>query len=384
MSGTPNVQHIHDARILTRTVFFTGSTALKRGMALCYDRDHTHATDTPAQTATDEYGGRDMRVELPTITNNNEFAGTVLDDAPARTGGQFVEIAEPGGFGPIRVLEETVVATTRLTFICGGPAAGYFAQQGFDGRGTAKAMQTTVTASATIADNPNGPIVQSWTGSGSCTTAGVITDTGKGTNVAAGDKVIVFGGRADNTDTDTVTAGEYTVSSSADADTITLSSSPVSGETSYITYVVYRGEPVVQAQLLDGVESGGIQYIESKAGTESDDPMVGGWTFCLGGYDINSSSHEGQLDDAFFDGQLKGIKMLGAIDDADVEITLETAGLQRGVLASGPSVDSTDAFGEQLALASFSFDGANDTIILQNWGVWQELYATSGIVKYAA
>jgi len=146
----------NQGKLIKRTVKFTGSTALSKGMGLCYERDY-YSTAT-SETATDACQLRDVRVELPSNANNNFFAGVVLKSYPAKTGGQWVEIAEPGSCVKILTTVASVLASnTRLTCQAGGTNAGKWTTAGLPGRGTAVTMQTDADGGLVLAKLEDGP-----------------------------------------------------------------------------------------------------------------------------------------------------------------------------------------------------------------------------------
>lgn len=168
--SAPNVSH-NQGRVIKKTVFFTGSTALSKGMGLCYERDYVGtATGT---TATDGCELRDVRVEVPSNANNMAFAGVVLRSYAAKSNGQYVEIAEPGSVCKVLTTVATTVNGTYVTCLAGGANAGKFTTVGFKGRGTAKALQTDADGGLVLAelcDGEESGLVESIT-----PTAGAIT-----------------------------------------------------------------------------------------------------------------------------------------------------------------------------------------------------------------
>lgn len=120
-----------------RVVFYTGSDAISEGYAVCFDKDYGVATDVQEE--------RSSRVAKPDNTNNNSFAGVATRDYSAVSGGQFIEIFEPGSYCRIYVdASVTIGENTFVTAQVGGGGSGTFevANPGFQGRGTARVMQT--------------------------------------------------------------------------------------------------------------------------------------------------------------------------------------------------------------------------------------------------
>lgn len=71
---------------ISRRVFFTGDTALKKGQAVIWDL-------VPPAGAE---GGVGQAVKMPSASYKMPFAGVVLESKDAKTGGQWVDIALPG------------------------------------------------------------------------------------------------------------------------------------------------------------------------------------------------------------------------------------------------------------------------------------------------
>jgi hypothetical protein len=138
--SAPNVNFL-TAKVNKRRVWFNSSAAPTKGEAVCYQRDFTSTAG--GETAADPCQKRDARVEPPDNTNNLAFAGVILDSKPAKTGGQWVDIAMPGSVCKIRTTGATTLGYNDVvTAIAGGDDAGKFGAAGFMGRGTARVFQT--------------------------------------------------------------------------------------------------------------------------------------------------------------------------------------------------------------------------------------------------
>lgn len=143
---------VGERREILRRVWYTASTAIATGYGVCYDRDYGTATASDAE--------RDNRVSLPDNTNNNSFAGVVKRDYAAKTGGQYIEIAEPGSIVQVYVdASVTIGENTYVTCQIGGGGSGTFdvGQPGFMGRGTARVMQTRTGAGLALCELMGGP-----------------------------------------------------------------------------------------------------------------------------------------------------------------------------------------------------------------------------------
>jgi hypothetical protein len=128
--------HVAKANTLSAWVWFTGTTALLEGQAVCYDWDN--ATVAVASAS----GRRRNYVELPSITNSRYFAGVAARAYSAKSTGQMIEIYLPGSTCNILSRASTTIGVGILTFECGGTYAGYFRYAGFEGEGSAVPGQT--------------------------------------------------------------------------------------------------------------------------------------------------------------------------------------------------------------------------------------------------
>lgn len=340
-----------------KRVHFTGSTALYKGMIVCYDRD--------TGTAANAVGYRDKYVELPSQSNNRWVAGVVDQDYPAKTGGQEIVINEPDGICEIATLIATVVASTRLTGLAGAGGAGYFAQAGFQGRGSALALQT-LTAIASPTDYNVGVISSSLDGSATIGAGDkVLTKTAAFANVPAtanlqgNEYVHIVGGSVTSGGTLEVTTGRYRIVSKTSDDAVVLDSSPCASASSCAFYCV-RGTPTVLAKLDDGPESGLVEWVTPDSATAKAS-MVGGLSLIFGGHTITTDSTY-TLADGTILGEWKAFKLMGALTTNDYLVTV----------TSGEQLDgSTD-------LASLEFDGAADMSVLQWGGIKWRLMHNAG------
>lgn len=305
-------------RRIPRKVWFSGSTALYKGMGLCYDSDRTTTEEGATAAATSVNADRLNVVELPSTTNHMWFAGVVDADYPARTGGREVTILEPGSDVEVAILTATTANSTQLHMIVGGAAAGYWVSAPAGtmpiGRGSAKALQTVAAVSDTTT---HGPISSSMDASAGLDAAGTtLTDTGSFAQAAAGDLVYLVGGAttADGTARVTTTS-VYTVSSKSSDDAVVLTSAACAAASEAFFYAV-RGHPTAQAYLQDGINSGCLEFLTpytDGSGTTTVDAMVGGTTYLCGGFTLATGDAIHTIADGTFTGQLKTIWLLGAL-----------------------------------------------------------------------
>jgi len=123
-------QYVNQARAHVRRVWYTGSDALSNGVALCYARDYGVATVVEPR--------RDKNVARPAVGNNTAFAGVATRAYPANTGGQFIEVFEPGSICRVLINISGAIGG----FVTAQTTSGEFGTAGFGGRGSAKLLQT--------------------------------------------------------------------------------------------------------------------------------------------------------------------------------------------------------------------------------------------------
>lgn len=372
MDNRISAHHYNQAKGHKASVWFSGSTALKKGMGVCYNLDTYTALS--GQAVTDAWGRRGNEVQLPGTSNNLAFAGVTTQAYTAKTGGQRIDIWIPGSICEVACGLPTVINSTRLTCSVNSADAGRFTLDGFKGRGSALALQTKANAA--------GADITFYSLDGSATAAyaasvTTITKTGIGTACGYGDDdidptefvVVILGGADDATGGDAssgemATTGEYAVLTAPTADTITIATDI--GDCDVALYVIKNTYPTVLCYLEEGPESG-LQEVISPRDALAAQSMVGGMTFLAGGYTMAADS-TAVLADGIVEGQLKGFAGLGALGTQDWLLTV-TSGLK---LAG-------------TALATLEFDAATDVAVLQ-WfgnmglsasGLWRHLVGTA-------
>ena len=312
-----------------KTVWFTGSTAIRKGMGLCYDLD-VAGTGT-GETATDPWGRRGRLVAVPSTSNNLAFAGYASQAYTAKTGGQTITILEPGSICDVEVgLASTIFsqsAGTRHTVSVNSGDAGRSTLGALPGRGSAIALETqAVTAGGNIAFvSLDGTATSAWS-SPSLT----ITKTAIGTACGYGDddidptefRVIVLGGatNADGT-TDIAVQADYAVVTAPTADTITIATDI--GDVDVTLYVIKNTYPCILCKTEDGPESGLQEVLTPKTATAIQS-MVGGTTYLCGGYTMATAS-TATLADGMLNGMLKAYCGLGTLTTAYYVITASGA-----------------------------------------------------------
>lgn len=343
--------------LIRERVWYGGADALVEGTAVCYNTDYG--------TATDFDGSRGNRVELPTSSNNMFFAGVSAYNYTASTGGQWIEINVPGSTGvKIAIAAPTVIDTGTLTFQAGGStgAAGRFVLPGFPGRGTAEVRQTVAEGTGVLESDLVGT---AW----SIATDGVTLTVASTTGVAAGDSVVMLGGKAEDAAKYIVQA-RYVVSSVTDATTLVLTAtclaSTPAGALDCIGYV-YTGNPTCQADLMTGPQSGGSEfvYLVNDGGDAAVTHMTGGITYVPGGITIAADVDICPADGTFL-GERKGVWLLGALTTADLTVVPVNAGI---TMAGG-------ALTEVLGM-----DVAGDAVFLEWWGDWNTVALAGGATE---
>ena len=343
--------------LIIEEVWYDGTDQLRQGEAVCYNVKYGEAAKFD--------GRRCNRVTRPSVENNNAFAGVLERDYSAKPSGQRVRICVPGSKGAVVALgADTVTGQGTLTFqVGGGSGAGRFVKAGYSGRGTIVPRQTV-----------SAVLESGMTGGWSLATDGVTLTVSDTTGIVAGDTVVLLGGE-DEGDSKAVIADKYAVSSVSDGTTLVLARSAVGatpGAALTCTGYVYSGNPVCQADMMTGHESGGIEFVSPPNTGDADGTglsfMQGGVTFICGGVTIATENANGVLQDGNWFGQAKGFCCLGDLATKDAQVSLATAGIQATV---NDSVSSS-ADGSPMTLISAAFDGAGDFLHLLWWGLWCE------------
>ena len=333
-------------------------------MGFCYDMDYV-TTDT-GWTATDKLGARGNYVQVPGSTNSEKFAGVAVNSYPAKTGGQFITIAEPGSV--CEILAGGVAATindTLLTCSAQSIDAGRFTLGGLAGRGSALALQTVALTALTA------NAFALWDGTGTAATT-TITATGIGTACGYGASpavdateftVYIAGGGDDD---EVVTPSAQAVVTAPSEDTITVGTSV--GTTPFIACYVVRGNgPLILAELLDGPESGLIEYVSPDDNAAVQHALIGGVTFVCGGYTMTTGESTSVLADGVIDGQRKGFAMLGTLTTKGYKVTVTS-----GITMAGGALATID----HLAAAIHSFLEWHGNFGNGESGVWRTIEAT--------
>lgn len=309
--------------------FFTGSTAIKKGMGLCYDIAYGTAT-----TATEAVK---RRVAVPTVANRNWFAGVSRHDYVAKTGGQYVDIDMPGGVAEVAVGVDTTRYTGLITCTLSGES-GRFMSGGFHGRGSAiplatktNVLEVDLSACAAALD----------------ATGLILTDSSATfvtAAVAAGDKVMIVAGEQDGTNH--ATTGLYTVASITSETVLVLTAAASDGGTMQVAYSCFSGNPTILCELLDGPESGLASWVSPHSAGAVTCPQSG-FNRIFGAVTLATDS-TGTLADGTFEGQRVAFLGMGTLTTNEYVITV-TTGTQVGVVTALASI-TIDAAAEFASL----------------------------------
>jgi hypothetical protein len=350
---------IKSGNAIVEYVWYEGSDAISEGEGLCYNTDYG--------TAANFDGRRCNRVERPSLSNNTAFAGVAARNYSAHTGGQLIEINCPGSRGvKVALGVDTVIGTGLLTFVAGaaGSHRGRFYTGKYLGRGSVVPRQT-VTAL----------IEASMTGAWSMATDGVTLTMSDTTGLSAGDTVVIVGSENEGS-SKYLTPGKYTISSVTNGTVVVLTASAAAATlTSTITCTgyAYTGNPTCQADLLDGEESGGVEFISlPNAGGDTQTYMVGGVSYVCGGVTLAADA-ECELAQGTLPGEKKAFICLGTLTTSDFVVDLVSAGVQLARTGEGALV----------ALAEINaFDAADDACYLQfNGAKWHTQDVVGGAAE---
>lgn len=121
-------------------VWFSGTTALAEGQAVCYDWNYAGT----GQDATTRVGNRLNRVEDCDTSNAQWFAGVADQAYSAQPGGQLIRIFIPGSVCNVQlgISTDTVIGVGLLTFDVTSTFVGSFRYAGLPGAGSAIPLQT--------------------------------------------------------------------------------------------------------------------------------------------------------------------------------------------------------------------------------------------------
>jgi len=322
--GSNPVRYIDDPFVKTKEVIFVGtaSTDFSAGIWFCYNVDYG--------TATTAEGSRMTRVEVPSLTNAHHVAGVSLHSFKTNADGYAkIQIAEPGSTCYVKCAEDTVIDSTRLSFlVAGGNNSSKAVALGFSGRGNAIALETNTT----LLEDNRAPAF----GADALAADGLtLTVTDSSDYTAGVDKVQIFCG-SDNA-TGAVVAGIYDFTIT-DGTTIVLTSlacdvAPAAAIN--LSFVVIDGDnDMVLCYLEEGEESGGIYFrAPADAGGASTVYNPYGKNYILA--TTLTADDDVTFAQGTFFGQHCGFFLLSDHETSDTTIDLATNGLQLDGTALG-------------------------------------------------
>lgn len=332
--------HQAQANVKQLSVWYEGTDALFEGEGVCYNTDYG--------TVTAKDGRRNNRVERPSSSNNMAFAGVALRDYAACSTGQQIEIAAPGSRGVnVALAVDTVSDTGILSFqVGGGSGAGRFYTGKYRGRGSIVPRQTVT---ALLEGGMTGATMSV------DATDGVTVTVADSSDYTAGDTLVIVAGEDDATGV--WTFGKYTIASITDGTTIVLSStclSTLSTGSLTLTGYIYTGNARCQADLLEGDESGGIEFLDiPNAGVVGVTHMVGGVSY-IPGVTALAADADVTFAQGTRPGEQKAFIVLGTVGTSDVVIDLATNGIKQDGSTGMQEIDDLDTAADAVYLV---FDG---------------------------
>lgn len=311
------VEYYKQGKKIQKKVFFTGSTAIRKGQGLFYDYDYG--------TATTKEELRVRRVEVGSPTNARWFAGVADQAYAAVPGGREILINEPGSDCEVLVGNNCTLGDILTCTVSPASASGFFIKAGFSGRGTARILQT------------RSDILPDATYSASFTAADAYTNSTKtiakshGDNgVAAGDTFLLLGA-----DSASATFVENTVES-VTTDSIVLTTAI--GGNCNVSWVILDASVswLAFAHLEEGEESGGVEFL-SPIGNSAVVHMEHGYTY-LCPATIGTADSTDTLSDAANAGIRKGYYVLGNMTTNQYVVTCASS----NVIAPDASATAED------------------------------------------
>lgn len=335
---------------LPKRVFFTGTTALRKGQGLVYAAN--------SGTATSVDGNRLYKVTLPTSgTNGLHFAGVAKQDYTANANGQSIEIDTPGSNTQIAITQDSTLQSGTFHCIVSSDTgiAGLWTSgtsgSGYAGPGAAIPLQTN--ASGTLATSMDGSATVSGT---------TLTKSSAFGSVSAGNKVIIYAGATTNAAA--AIRGIYTIASVTSANAVELTASAGTGNVAFSVYD-HTAPPTAQAYLIPGGSgrlSGFVSYLVPLANGAAESHMTSGTNIVIGGCTIGTADSTATLADGTFIGQRVRFVCTGTLTTNDYQLTVTT----------GKQLDGSTA------LAGLEFDAAADQSDLEWLGPHWKLLMNSG------
>ena len=152
--------------------------------------------------------------------------------------------------------------------------------------------------------------------------------------------------------------GKYTVASITSGTVLVLASSAITGTAGAAltcTGYAYTGNPTALCDLLDGDESGGVEFLSPpNAGDAGLSYMVGGVSYVCGGVTL-AADVDVDLAQGTLPGETKAFICLGTLTTSDFTVDLVTAGIQQDGSTALAEINAIDAAADACYLV---FNGA--------------------------
>ena len=340
-------------------VYFTGtaSTTYDQGIGLCYNRDYGTAANVDWE--------RDQRVEVPSTSNNRDFAGVLAEKVvmSANQTSKWVKIYEPGSVCKFKAGANTVVNVPYLTCLAGGgDNTSVFLAKGFLGRGSVLPLQTNTTLLESVQD-----------GTGSLATDGYTLTVSDSSDWTVGqDRIIVLASENEgsskiaevgNYEITTLTSGTEVVINGG----VSICTATPDGALT-CSYIVVDGDnDLVEGYLYDGEESGLITWVSPpNAGDTDYAQMAGGVHYINGGLTL-TADFDFDLADGTIYGEKIGFILMGTLTNYVMTLDLDTTGYK---LAG--TKDLTEVL---------TMDAAADTSFLQWTYNWRHINMNGGTTE---
>lgn len=348
------------ARGILLTVLYEGTDTILQGEPLCYH--------TSSGTATDPDARRANRVVRPSHANAGAFAGVAARNYSGTAGvgpgvdgvaRRLVDLYVPGSKSvPVALGVNTTINAGILTFAIG--ESGRFFAGKFVGRGSAVPRQTKTAL-----------LLSSLAGTATLGTDKRTLTIASTPTIEVGDVVILLGG-ANAGSGQAVVPGKYTVAVVNSATSIELdrdASVATPGGALAATLIVYRGNPTALCDLLDGEESGGVEFLAPPNAGGAVSFLPTGVTYVCGGITLAADA-TATLGAGAHPGVKKAFVGLGTLTTNDLEVVFDPTGIQL----------VRDSDGALVALAGIEIDAAAEEGYVQFNGVKWHLMDSAGAV----
>ena len=234
MSGGPNTIVNSPNREVMRQKY-DGTNAIEVGESYFCDSDEVNV------------------VVNASVASARRFAGVSMEAQQANATRNYLDLASPGSkCAQVAVAENVSIGDPISALIADGK--GFFVKGGIAGASGAVAKEATTNVKLSILDNAASMAVDGITAT--------VADT---SDLAAGMTVQILSSQAGG-----LTAGKYTIASVTDGTDFVLSASAEAGTllaAAAFCFCAYSVKPLVYSEILDGVQTCGVQYINGQDAT---------------------------------------------------------------------------------------------------------------------